>query len=70
MLVFPGLGSQIEESKNRSGGSECPLEQHTLSGNQKEVNIFLRPGYMVSTKTGICVEGGLLAPELLDCSSA
>ncbi len=40
MLVFPDLGSKAEVAYGRPGASGCPVEQTTLSGNQKQVNTF------------------------------
>jgi hypothetical protein len=41
MLVFPGLGLKAGTLPSRPGDSGCSVEQDTLLGNPKGVNIFL-----------------------------
>src|SRR5258708_24525663 len=40
MLIFPGLGSDVEVSQSRQK-LRMSVEQDTLSANRRQVNIFL-----------------------------
>ena len=46
MLDFPDLGSQVEAALKRPRGSRKSVEQVNVSGNGKNVNIFLSGGLL------------------------